>query len=401
MGGWFRPEYDNAFNYAHSIELPDLYFKGALALADNNFNNIRKCSPATVKSLYCEKYPQTLFDNIIRKIFHNIILFDAADFRLRPLGDAMLGALIMYHPRFLEDYGFKNPIVVEFYKVLKYFRIQNEILMQWSSILQSRWNAEMCASSNEHLSAIETLTATSIQLQAQVAELLKYKQDQEKVNRTVLSKLDEILTCSTPQKRRKFSPGSPIFTPTYAFTETVDQAMSTDVAAYLPVFKEAPQAFESFDCSGGLAGVTLWGVIEANVQGQTIITKDKNDKCRIDRTVQFIQQHLAEQFNQLRGASRAPEDRASLEWSVWAKQFKEAGMKLQADALKKLNEFEREANEKETKSYRMSTFAQSIGRASVKAKVCKVVHLERESSSIMAAFLIKKMKVCIVFDTLK
>ena len=70
------------------------------------------------------------------------------------------------------------------------------------------------------------------------------------------------------------------------------------------------------------------------------------------------------------------------------KRFKEAGKKLQADALKKLNEFEREAYEKETKSYRVNTFAQSIGRASVKAKVSEVVHREEKSSSIMAAFLI-------------
>ena len=193
-GGWFRPEYDNAYNYVHSIEVPALYFKGALALADNNIN-IHKCHPATVKSVYCAEYSAPLFDNIIGMLFHGVVLqFDSSDFRLRPLANAMLGAFIMYHPEILEEFGPKHPVIVEFYKVLKYFQIETTSLMQWSNESQSRRRAEACASSNDHKSTIEALTATTTQLRLQVAELLICKQEHEKVNRALIMNVATVMT---------------------------------------------------------------------------------------------------------------------------------------------------------------------------------------------------------------
>lgn len=266
--------------------------------------------------------------------------------------------------------------------------------MQWSRDLQSRRRAESCASSVEYCSAIETLSATANELKTQVAELLISKQEQDKVNLAILARLDGLLLKSTPQKRSRnhsffSSPESLSASPGKKgdFTTDKEHAENVGVVQDMTIL-DAPIP-DLFDCSHGLSGVTLWGVIEASSQGQRVITKDKNDKGRVDRTIHFIKTHLGDQFNLLRNDSRPPADRASVEWSNWAKKFKEACIKLQGEALTKLNMFEREAGEKETKSFKLSTFAQSIGKASVKAKSCEAIHLWKSSSSI-DVFLVKK-----------
>ena len=201
---------------------------------------------------------------------------------------------------------------------------------------------------------------------------------------TVMTKLDSLLAFSTPlKKRRLYSTAGTPNNENDVSTEICEQdialgAVSTqDIAletAFTPPVKVGGLlVVDVFDCSMGLAGVTLWGVIEASVQKHRFHTKDKNVKGRIERTIQFIKEHLGEQYNLLREYSRAPEDRASREWSDWAKRFKDAVMKLQRDVIDKLNAFEREAKEKETKSIKVSTFAQSIGKANVKLKANEAI----------------------------
>ena len=106
------------------------------------------------------------------------------------------------------------------------------------------------------------------------------------------------------------------------------QDIALETAFTPPVKVGGPLVVDVFDCSVGLAGV-----VEASVQKHRFYTKDKNDKGRIERTIQFIKEHLGEQYNLLREDSRAPEDRASREWSDWAKRFKDAVMKLQRDVV--------------------------------------------------------------------
>ena len=56
----------------------------------------------------------------------------------------------------------------------------------------------------------------------------------------------------------------------------------------------------------------------------------------------------------------------------------------------KLNAFEREAKEKETKSIKVSTYAQSIGKANVKLKANEAIQRGKLSSNTIDAFLSKK-----------
>ena len=68
----------------------------------------------------------------------------------------------------------------------------------------------------------------------------------------------------------------------------------------------------------------------------------------------------------------------------------DAVIKLQRDAVDKLNAFEREAIEKETKSIKVNTFAQSIGKANVKLKANEAIQRGKLSSNTIDAFLSKK-----------
>ena len=65
------------------------------------------------------------------------------------------------------------------------------------------------------------------------------------------------------------------------------QDIALETAFTPPVKVGGPLVVDVFDCSVGLAGV-----VEASVQKHRFYTKDKNDKGRIERTIQSVKDHL-------------------------------------------------------------------------------------------------------------